>query len=32
MQEKIETSRLDMTNVKNGAPIAAKIIMNMVQK
>ena len=32
MQEKIETSRLDRTNVKNGAPIAAKIIMEMLQK
>lgn len=31
MQEKIETSRLDRTNVKNGAPIAAKIIMEMLQ-
>jgi UDP-N-acetylglucosamine--N-acetylmuramyl-(pentapeptide) pyrophosphoryl-undecaprenol N-acetylglucosamine transferase len=30
MQEKIETSRLDRTNVKNGAPIAAKIIMEML--
>jgi UDP-N-acetylglucosamine--N-acetylmuramyl-(pentapeptide) pyrophosphoryl-undecaprenol N-acetylglucosamine transferase len=30
MQEKIETSRLDVTNVKNGAAIAAKIIMEMV--
>ncbi|HXV87651.1 MAG TPA: glycosyltransferase [Nitrososphaeraceae archaeon] len=32
MQEKIETSRLDRTNVKNGAPIAAKIIMEILQK
>ena len=32
MQEKIETDRLDRTNVKNGAPIAAKIIMEMLQK
>lgn len=32
MQEKIETTRLDRTNVKNGAPIAAKIIMEMLQK
>lgn len=30
MQEKIETSRLDTTNVKNGAPIAAKIIMDLL--
>lgn len=30
MQDKIETSRLDRTNVKNGAPIAAKIIMEML--